>query len=115
MTMRRPRSRSLGLTSLRQALHTQNANTDRGRLPQGAKRRGRKRGRGTDIRRVTERETERGTETERESETEEEKGMTDMEEEETTGTEGKTGRGTGAEKMTEVEARGMQRGTTGMR
>lgn len=109
VTMRRAKSKSLGLAS-QQALHTQNVNTDRGHLPQGVERRGRKRER--DIRRVTEIETEREIEMETETETEIEKGMTDMEAEEMTGIEGKTG--IGAEKMTEVEARGTQRKKTGM-
>ncbi len=115
-TARRGTSRSLGLASLRQALHTQNANTDRGRLHQGAERRRRKRGRETDIRRATEIKTgtEGGTEIETETETGEGKEMTDTEEEETTGTEGKTGTETGAEKMTEAEERGIQRGKTGI-
>lgn len=84
-TVRRGMSRSLGLASLGQALHTQNANTDRGRLHQGAERRRRERRSETDLRRATEIKTETEDGTEIETETGEGKEMTGTGEEETTG------------------------------
>lgn len=115
VTVRRDMSRSLGLASQGEALHTPNANTDRGRLHQGAEKikRRKERGTETDIKRATETmtETEGGTEIEKETGTEEEKGMRDTEKEEVTGIEERTG--TEEEKMTETEAGGIQRRKTG--
>lgn len=106
-------SRSLGLASLESGLHIQNASTDRGHLHRGVERikRKKERGRGTDIKRVTDIKTETKGGTETETETGDGKRMTDTEAEKTTGIEGKTETeiGTEVEATIEVEEGGIQR------